>query len=358
MKREHQAPRLISWNITLRCPLKCSHCYVDAGENEAEGVLSTEEAFGVIDQICETGRPVLVLSGGEPLMREDVFAIARYGTDRGLRMVMGTSGVLIDQTSAARLSEAGIKAVAISLDSASPARHDAFRGMDGVWEKAVQAVRNCRDAGVAVQINTSVMSADFADIRSVVDLGTGLGVHEYQVFFPVPTGRARDSGGGSPQEHEALIRGILLHYHDGSVNIRPTCAPQFRRIAADLGIHNPAWGRGCIAGISYCRIYANGDVTPCPYLPVIAGNVRDTPFPAIWNDSGIFAALRDPDLLTGKCGRCGYRAICGGCRARASRGADAVSPRWCDGLAPPDNPGGDLCAEDPCCLYEPGVGPV
>ena len=355
MNREQQAPRLISWNITLRCPLKCSHCYVDAGEREADGVLTTEEAFGAIDQICETGRPVVVLSGGEPLMREDVFAIARYGTDQGLRMVMGTSGVLIDQATAARLSEAGIQAVAISLDSASPAMHDAFRGVSGAWEKAVQAIGHCRDAGIGVQINMSVLRPGFTDVESVVSLGTTLGVRDYQVFFPVPTGRAQDSEGCTSQEHETLIREILLHYSQGSVNIRPTCAPQFRRIAADLGIHNPSWGRGCIAGITYCRIYANGDVTPCPYLPVRVGNIRVTPFPMIWNKSAIFAALRDPDMLTGTCGRCGYRSICGGCRARAFRGADAVSPRWCDGLAPPDDQGGDLCAEDPCCMYEPGV---
>ena len=358
MKREHQAPRLISWNITLRCPLKCAHCYVDAGDQEAEGVLSTEEAFGVIDQICETGRPVVVLSGGEPLLREDIFAIARYGTDQGLRMVMGTSGVLIDRAAAAQLSDAGIRAVAISLDSASPAMHDTFRGVTGVWEKAVQAIGHCRDAGIPVQINMSVMTADFSDVESVVRLGTTLGVRDYQVFFPVPTGRAQGLEGGSPHEYEALIRQILLHYRNGSVNIRPTCAPQFRRIADELGIRNPVWGRGCIAGITYCRIYANGDVTPCPYLPVRAGNVRETPFPAIWNDSRIFASLRDPDLLTGKCGRCGYRSLCGGCRARAFQGADAVSPRWCDGLAPPDEQSGDLCAEDPCCLYEPEVAPV
>lgn len=347
------SPRLISWNITLRCPLKCAHCYVDAGDREAEGVLSTSEAFGVIDQVCRTGKPVVVLSGGEPLMREDLFDIARYGTDQGLRMVMGSSGMLIDKTTAAQISEAGIKAVAISLDSASPAIHDSFRGLDGVWEKAVQAIRNCRDEGIGVQINMSVLHSGIAGVEAVVEMGTTLGVRDYQVFFPVSTGRAREIKPGSPQEYEALIRQILIRYQNSDVNIRPTCAPQFRRIADDLGINNPAWGRGCIAGISYCRIYANGDVTPCPYLPVSAGNVRVTPFHEIWNNSGIFAALRDPDLLTGKCGRCRFKTICGGCRARAYRGADAFSLHWCDGLARPDELIGVLCAEDPYCLYEP-----
>jgi radical SAM protein with 4Fe4S-binding SPASM domain len=261
--------------------------------------------------------------------------------------------MLIDRTKAAQIREAGIKAVAVSLDSASPAIHDTFRGMNGVWEKAVQAIRNCRDEGIGVQVNMSVMRSNIGDVGAVIEFGTTLGVRDYQLFFPVPTGRAREIEPGSPQDYEALIRQILMNYGIGSVNVRPTCAPQFRRIADELGIKNPAWGRGCIAGISYCRIYANGDVTPCPYLPVSAGNVRTTPFSEIWNNSEIFAALRDPDLLTGKCGRCRFKTICGGCRARAYRGSDAFSPRWCDGLAPPDALSGDLCREDPYCPYEP-----
>lgn len=347
------APRIISWNITLRCPLKCAHCYVDAGEREAEGVLSTEEAFKVIDQICETGKPVVVLSGGEPLMRDDIFAIARYGTEQGLRMVIGTSGYLLDQAMAKKLHESGIKAVAISIDSVDPSVHDAFRGIDGVWERAVQAIGFCRDEKISVQINMSVMQPAMSDVKEVIEVGTALGVRDYQLFFPVPTGRARLIEPRNAKEYEDLIRQILIKYRDSDLHIRPTCAPQFRRIADDLGIKNPAWGRGCIAGISYCRIYVNGDVTPCPYLPVSAGNIRAAPFPEIWNNSEIFAALRDPDHLTGKCGRCRFKTTCGGCRARAYRGADAFSPRWCDGLAPPDTAGGDICGEDPCCPYEP-----
>ncbi|MFZ0675818.1 MAG: radical SAM protein [Methanoregula sp.] len=351
------APRIISWNITLRCPLKCAHCYVDAGEREAEGVLSTEEAFRVIDQICETGNPVVVLSGGEPLMREDVFSIARYGTDRGLRMVMGTSGFLINEKVAAKLRESGIRAVAISLDSAEPAVHDQFRGMSGVWEQAIRAIRDCRNQGIGVQINMSVMRPDLRDVEGVIETGTVLGVREFQIFFAVPTGRARVREDPGILEYEEMIRQILIRYRDHGVNIRPTCAPQFRRIADEAGIMSPAWGRGCIAGISYCRIYANGDVTPCPYLPVSAGNVRTASFADIWYNSPLFTALRDPAMLTGKCGRCHYNAICGGCRARAYRGADAFSTGWCDGLIRPENLSDTgIFGDDPWCPYEPGGG--
>lgn len=355
MKEISSGPlRLISWNITLRCPLKCPHCYVDAGEREIGGVLSTEEAFGVIDRIRDTGRPIVVLSGGEPLLRRDIFEVARYGTDRGLRMVMGSSGYLLDRATAGRMLDAGIKAVAISLDSADPAMHDSFRGVPGVWERAVQAIRNCRDEGVHVQVNMSVMRPDISEVEGVIGTGTALGVRDYQLFFPVPTGRARESALFCPDGYENLLRQVLVRYRDAPLNIRPTCAPQFRRIADELGIVNPAWGRGCIAGISYCRIYANGDVTPCPYLPVRAGNVRNTPFGEIWHHSEIFRMLRDPAQLGGKCGRCTYRSVCGGCRARAYRGPGAVRSGWCDGLDHPGIPGKDFCEEDPLCPYDPG----
>lgn len=348
------APRIISWNITLQCPLKCSHCYVDAGVEEVAGVLSTQEAFSVIDQIRATGKPVVVLSGGEPLLRKDIFEIARYGTEQGLRMVMGTSGYLIDHDSARKLADAGIRAVAISLDSKDAATHDSFRGIEGVWERAVAAIGHCRDAGMNVQINMTVTGSSVSGVDDVIEFGSSLGVRDYQLFFPVPTGRARLMGHQNPQQYEEMIRQILIRYRDSGLNIRPTCAPQFRRIADSLGIRQPAWGRGCLAGITYCRIFANGHVTPCPYLPVSAGNVRETPFKEIWDNSPIFLALRDPARLTGKCGRCGYQSVCGGCRARAYRGKDAASALWCDGLAAPDAVAGDICGEDPWCPYEPG----
>ncbi len=354
MNGKTDAPRIISWNITLQCPLKCSHCYVDAGDEEVAGVLSTDEAFGVIDQIRATGTPIVVLSGGEPLLREDLYAIAQYGTEQGLRMVIGTSGYLLDHETAVKLRDAGIRAVAISLDSKDPATHDALHGVNGVWERAVAAIGHCREAGMGVQINMTVLRSAMSDIEGVIALGKSLGVSDYQLFFPVPTGRAREAGAGSKEEYEELIRQVLIRYRDSDLNIRPTCAPQFRRIAEELAIRNPAWGRGCLAGITYCRIFANGDVTPCPYLPVSAGNVRITPFTEIWNNSPIFTALRDPGCLTGKCGRCSYKTICGGCRARAYRKDDATSPLWCDGLAMPDAAGGDICGEDPWCPYLPG----
>jgi AdoMet-dependent heme synthase len=349
-----EKPRIISWNITLKCPLNCAHCYADAGKDEVPGVLSTREAFEVIDQICETGNPVVVLSGGEPMMREDIFEIARYGTDRGLRMALGTSGFLFTFATARLLKEAGIRAVAVSIDAADPKIHDRFRGRTQSWERAVRAVRWCVDEGIHTQINMTVQDDDISLVEDIVSLGTGLGVQDYQVFFPVPAGRAHAGPGGSPSVSEKLIGEILSRYHAGPVHIRPTCAPQFIRIADQLGIPDKARERGCIAGIRYCRIYANGDVTPCPYLPVSAGNVRETPFFNIWYESAVFAALRDEGLLKGKCGRCSYKGTCGGCRARAYGMAQGAND-MCGGLVRPARPAGEFCGPDPSCSYEPEV---
>ena len=203
----------------------------------------------------------------------------------------------------------------------------------------------------------TVLSQGIESINEVVSLGTGMGVKDYQLFFPVPTGRGKDVEWLSPEVYEEMIREILVTYDGSGLNIRPTCAPQFRRIADTEGICNPAWGRGCIAGISYCRIFADGDVTPCPYLPARAGNVRNTPLKEIWENSPVFSVLREQSYLTGKCGRCGYRDVCGGCRARSCKSGGTMTD-LCGGIALPENPADDLCGEDPWCLYDPDPDPV
>ncbi|MCP1662158.1 MAG: radical SAM protein [Methanocalculus sp. MSAO_Arc1] len=352
MHKPDTTPRLISWNITLRCPLGCSHCYVDAGNREPDGVLQTEEAKEVIDQIRDVGSPLLILSGGEPLLREDLTELAAYGTEQGLRIAIGTSGYTLDQQMAVRLADAGVLAAAISLDSTDPDVHDSFRGVKGAWERAVSAIDACHDAGIRVQINMTVVRPQRAAIDAVIGFGEEKGVADYHLFFPVHTGRGHSISLRSPEEYEKIIRDVLLHHSRDGITIRPTCAPQFRRIADEIGIRNDAWGRGCLAGITYCRIYANGDVTPCPYLPVSAGNLRNTTFKEIWNSSELFHALRNQDNLTGRCGICSYRTICGGCRARAYQGH--AETRWCDGLREPGPVSRDILAEDPLCWYQPG----
>jgi len=347
------ALKVISWNITLRCPLKCPHCYSDSGKQDAPDILSLYEARDVLDQIREVGRPVVILSGGEPLMHEGILDIARYGTDIGLKMALGTSGVLIDEKVLTDLIDSGISGIAISLDSADPDIHDKIRGLKGAWNKAVQAIKFSIAKYMNVQINMTIFSPEKSVIDGVVAFGKSLGVRNYQIFIPVPTGRCRQEHYAIFSEYEKLVKEVLVSYPGNDLSLRPTCFPQFRRIADEAGINNPTWGRGCIAGISYCRIYANGDVTPCPYLPVIAGNLRNIRLKDLWTSSEVFTALRDPGLLKGKCGICPYNQVCGGCRARAFSVTTAVQ-HSCGVLVRPHDITGELCGEDPLCTYNPG----
>ncbi|MDX8550706.1 radical SAM protein [Methanospirillum sp. J.3.6.1-F.2.7.3] len=347
--------RIISWNLTIRCPLKCPHCYSDAGTRDVSDPLSTTEAFGILDQIKATGNPVVILSGGEPMMREDIFEIARYGTGLGLKMAMGTSGYLFDDKTIQNLKKSGISSVAFSIDSADPVVHDSFRGSPGAWNRAVNAIRSCVGEGIGVQINMTIIEPDPLELDRVVAMGKELGVHTYQIFIPVPTGRSMQENYERYGTYEELLKYIIRRYADDPISLRPTCIPQFRRVAEELGVTHPRWGRGCLAGITYCRIYANGDVTPCPYLPAIAGNLRETPLSELWAGSEVFQALRDYNRLQGKCGICEYKTICGGCRARAFSEYGTMV-QSCGSLVRPKDIEGELCAEDPLCPYQPKRG--
>lgn len=336
-------PTLISWNVTSRCNLRCAHCYLDAHNGGGARELSTGEAKMLIDQVAQVGSPVMILSGGEPLLRDDIFEIAGYGTEQGLRMAIGSNGTLIGGRTAARLAGAGIRKAAISLDSADPGVHDRFRGVRGAWERAVAGIEACRDAGIGVQVHTTVTLQNHCELEAIADLGESLGVHDFQFFFLVPTGRGKGLADLSPGMYETIIREILRLRAERGLAIRPTCAPQHVRIASEMGLPVAEGERGCIAGIRYCRIDPLGEVTPCPYLPLGLGNIRETTFAEIWNGSEVFANLRSGEALTGKCGACEYRFTCGGCRARAY------------GLTKENFYAGDYLAQDPWCLYEPGV---
>ena len=354
MDRNSAPPlRIISWNMTLLCPLRCPHCYADAGKTEIRDPLSKDEAFRILDQIKEISNPIVILSGGEPMMRSDLYDIASYGNSLGLRMGLGTSGYLFEQNTPKKLKEAGIKSVAISLDSAEPDLHDKVRGIDGSWKKAVDAIAGCIREQIPVQINTTVFTPNRDELDRVVTLGKKLGVSHFQVFIPVPTGRSLQENYEQNGSYEGLLRHIITTYRDREISLRPTCIPQFRRIAEEMGISHPLWGKGCVAGISYCRIFADGKLTPCPYLPVIAGDLRKESLGALWSGSEVFKVLRDYDRLLGKCGLCEYKEICGGCRARAFAGSDNT-PKTCGSLVEPRNIDAEICAEDPLCPYQPG----
>ncbi len=296
------------------------------------------------------GKSILVLSGGEPLLRKDIFELASYGVKKGLIMTMGTNGTLIDDAVAKKLFDTGIRKVAVSIDSSTPKVHDNFRGVKGAWNKAVEGVNACNRNGVGVQFNVTMTMQNFGELDSILEMAEELGVGGVHLFFLVPTGRGKNVLDISPQMYEDIVRKVLGRRR-GSLEVKPTCAPQFMRIAKEMDVDVSRWSRGCIAGISYCRILPEGSVTPCPYLPVKVGNIRQTPFKDIWAKSEVLKTLRDFNNLKGKCGVCEHRGICGGCRARAYG-----LTSYCAGAVAKDKGRigtGDFLAEDLWCTYQP-----
>jgi radical SAM protein with 4Fe4S-binding SPASM domain len=349
---ERFVPLVMSWNVTRECNMKCSHCYINATKKKLANELSTQEGKNLMDQICKVSKPLLILSGGEPLLRPDIYELIEYGASKGLKMGLGSNGSLIDDAVAAKLKAAGITTVSISLDSHIPAQHDEFRGVAGAWEKAVNACKALRKNNVLVQVNTTLTHENYDQIDDIMSLAEGIGVENFHLFFLVPTGRGTKLTDISPQKYEDMIINTFAKVSKHRLNVRPSCAPQFMRIAKGMGLDMRQWVRGCLAGLYYCRIYPNGDVTPCPYLPVKLGNIREKSFKEIWFNSPVFKALRDPNSLKGKCGACEYRTLCGGCRARAY-GLSSDFIDYCGDLHEPSELKNDYLTEDPWCVYQP-----
>ncbi|MFW6117561.1 MAG: radical SAM protein, partial [Thermoproteota archaeon] len=352
ISQEKHFPLVVSWNVTTKCNLKCPHCYINATDQKTPNELTKDAAKMLIHQIAEVSKPLLILSGGEPLLREDIFELIQYGSERGLKMGMGSNGMLIDAEVARKLKKAGMYTVAISLDSTIPEQHDKFRGVKGCWEKAVNAMKELKKNDILVQVNTTVTQKNYDQIDNIISLAERLGAENFHLFFLVPTGRGSGIDDISPTMYEEMIRHVLTENATRKLKVKPSCAPQFMRIAQQVGVDTTRWIRGCIAGLYYCRIYPTGEVTPCPYLPIPLGNIRERSFKDIWFNSEVLKALRDFDRLKGKCGICEYKDVCGGCRARAY-GVSRISADPCGGLMEPSELEGDYLAEDPWCVYEP-----
>ncbi len=351
--QERYVPLVMSYNVTRECNMKCSHCYINATDKKLENELTTKEAKEVIDQIYQVSSPLLILSGGEPLMRKDIFELIEYGTKKGMKIGLGSNGYLIDDEVAKKLKVAGVATVSISLDSNIPAQHDEFRGVPGAWAKAVNACKTLRKEGVLVQVNTTLTHDNYNQIDEIMALAESIGVENFHLFFLVPTGRGVKLTDISPQKYEEMITNTFAKVHKHRLNVRPSCAPQFMRIAQGMGLDMRQWMRGCLAGMHYCRIYPNGDVTPCPYLPIKLGNLKEQSFKEVWFNSEVFKNLRNTSCLKGKCGACEYKTICGGCRARAY-GLSADFIDYCGDLHVPTETKGDYLTEDPWCVYQPG----
>ena len=322
---------IVSWNTTNKCNMYCKHCYREAGA-AANNELDTTQGKELINEISKAGFKIMVFSGGEPLVRPDIYELVEHATKVGLRPVLGSNGTLITKEVAQKLKDAGAMGIGISLDSLNPKKHDEFRNYDGGWREAVNGMKNCRDVGLSFQIHTTVMNWNMNEILNITDFAVGMGAVAHHTFFLVPTGRGAEIVDQSldPEQYERILTEIMLKQKEVSIELKPTCAPEFMRIAKEMGM-NPRFSRGCLAGTSYCIISPIGDVQPCAYLNIPIGNVRETPFSEIWKDNATFQELRTLDYK-GKCGSCNYKKACGGCRARVAYYNDGdymAGEEWC-----------------------------
>ncbi|MDR2035324.1 MAG: putative heme d1 biosynthesis radical SAM protein NirJ2 [Coriobacteriales bacterium] len=311
---------IVSWLTTNRCNLKCQHCYQDADTLEASTAneLDTLEAKTLIDQIARAGFKIMIFSGGEPLLREDIFELVAYASFKGLRPVFGTNGMLITLEVAQKLKAAGAAAMGISLDSLDEAKHNNFRGDPDAWRLAIQGMENCTAAGLPFQIHTTIVDWNKDEVLDIIDFAVEKGAIAHQPFFLIPVGRGVYIAETSIEvlENEELLSKIMEKSTQVPISVKPTCAPQFVRIAEQLGIET-RYSRGCLAGLTYCIINPQGIVQPCAYMKQQAGNVRQQDFDVIWAESPLFETLRT-EAYADPCGSCDYKKRCGGCRARAA----------------------------------------
>ncbi len=330
----NEIPYIVSWNVTQRCNLRCPHCYIDAC-SEANNELSAEEAKFVIDELSYLNRRLmLVLSGGEPMLRKDIFSIVEYAAEAGIIVVMGSNGTLLTEENLRDLSKAGLRGIGISIDSTLAEKHDVFRGTKGAWDLSIDAIMKANYAGLETQMDVTLTDQNWEEIDSFVNLGKDLGVKAVNFFFLICTGRALKTDITTENYERALERITELMSSERDVLVRPRCAPHFYRLLYEKGFPLQTGTRGCLAGISYLRIDPQGNVTPCPYMPVVAGNLRENSLKKIWEESDLFKKLRKASYQ-GRCGICEYTEICGGCRARAF-----VEKK-------------DVLDEDPLCAYMP-----
>lgn len=369
--------RLLFWETTVACNLECIHCRrLDVSKELTKGELSTEEAFAFIDDLATLGSPILVLSGGEPLYRPDIFEIATYARSKGLTVALATNGTLVDEVIAKRIVDAGVQRVSISFDGADAKTHDEFRKLTGSFDRAIEGFKHLKKLGMSMQINSTIAKHNVHQLKDLYNLAISQGADALHIFMLVPVGCGVEIAEDqmlSAEVYEESLHEFYELAREAKIQTKATCAPHYFRIvrekAAELGMPNdpsmvmpksghpggghpggghPGGGhpggapasmsamtRGCLAGTGVCFVSHKGEVFPCGYLPVTSGNVREQSLADIWRGSKVFEKLRNVDLLGGKCGACEYKKICEGCRARAFYDT------------------GDYMAEEPYCIYVP-----
>jgi len=334
----------ISWNLTKRCNLNCAHCYLDAdfrgGLRSDE--LSTPECFRVIDQIAEVNpNAFLILTGGEPLLRPDIYEIIRYAADKKFMVVLGTNGTLINHATAKKIKAAGTHGVGISIDSMEPARHNTFRGVDKAWENSMKAFDILNETGVDFLLQMSVSDMNYREIPEVVAFAEKVGAIAFNLYFLVCTGRGQGNTDISNEAYEEALKTLyrLQMEYKGRLMINSKCAPQYKRVVYENdpdSVYTRTYSGGCPAGTHYSRISPEGNLTPCPFIAESVGSLKTSTFKELWTEAPLMRELRDRKKLEGKCGTCEFSSMCSGCRARAFAET------------------GNYMAEDPSCDYEPG----
>ena len=343
--------RLIAWEVTRSCNLACKHCRAEAHTEPYPGELSTAEAKALIDTFPDVGNPIIIFTGGDPMMRPDVYELIAYATAKGLRCVMSPNGTLISEETAAQIQTAGVQRCSISLDGPTAETHDLFRGVPGAFDASLRGIEYLKQAGVEFQINTTVTRNNLKDFKKIFDLCERIGAAAWHIFLLVPMGRASGLADQviTAEEYEEVLHWFYDFRKTTKMQLKATCAPHYYRImrqrarAEGVPVTPASFGmdamtRGCLGGTGFCFISHVGQVQPCGYLTLDCGNVRETPFPTLWRTAKPFQQFRTKSEYKGKCGVCEFHTVCGGCRARA----------W--------SMDGDYMGEEPLCTYQPKAG--
>ncbi|MER5883539.1 TIGR04053 family radical SAM/SPASM domain-containing protein [Streptomyces sp. NPDC001941] len=365
-------PFIVIWESTRACPLACLHCRAEAQPARDPRELTGADAFRLMEQVAAFGKPapLFVITGGDPFQRTDLEELIAYGTSLGLRVAVSPSGTpTLTRENLVAVRNAGAVALSLSLDGSTAERHDAFRGVDGVYDWTLDGWRTARELGLKVQINTTVTRHSLPDLADIAALVRREGAMLWSGFLLVPTGRGADLDALTPEETEDVLH--FLYDMGSVVATKTTEGHHFRRVvlqrtilerhgerpglgplharlsarAAELGLYEGETRSArrppmdVSSGRGFVFVSHTGEVHPSGFLPVSAGNVRHHPLTDVYRGSALFTTLREPGLLRGKCGRCEFRAVCGGSRSRAY-GAT-----------------GDFLAADPWCSYEPGSFP-
>lgn len=339
--------RLLFWESTIKCNLSCAHCRRIDSDEAACTDLTTAQAKEFIAELAHLGTkqefmPILVFSGGEPLCRSDLFELVDYAVGNGLKCALATNGTMVDDRIAERIKAAGIQRISVSLDGADALVHNKLRRQEGSFEAALRGIASLRQQNVPFQVNMTMTRYNVHQLDALFKLAETLGAAAVHLFMLVPVGCGQEFVAGdmlSADEYEQMLLRVAAMQRTSSLEIKVTCGPHYERITRQQHAGGHTMSKGCLAGSGVLFVSHDGRVFPCGYLPVDCGNVRQTPLADIWRNNADLAKMRDPRQLKGKCCVCGYRAVCGGCRARAFAAT------------------GDYMESEPMCTYLPQANP-